>query len=366
MPLFRSASAKRAGVVALILGATTVSPVLAQAFTSEEIFMTTLPTTTTEPVTRDTTPPNPPATTPTCPKYNVVVARGTDQAANQDEGLDGVPYWTNTTPSWYRGGPDQPTGVWWRIASELFYPASGGTPKLSTSTPSDLLRTDLTYPATTYFPNSTPDGTKNLIKYLNIMATACSGGPKQTKFVLLGYSQGALVIGDALSPPSKRRMWFTGTDQLSTAATNAIVAVGLIANPAFNPQFPTRNQADYSQPVYTTGYKAGTYPDSTKAMNDGNFNPAYSGVVQRDVTAYPLATTPTTPPFAGTSLSDYIVNTGLNGDVYKKIRDYCKSRDYICQAGNSQSSPYYHELYKTETTHKKNLAVFALEKILGY
>ncbi len=349
MSLPHSALQRAAAIVGAIAATAIFAPAAHALTTAEDTALRGLPTSVTDTVTRDSPPPVYPA----CPKFNVVVARGTSQDANQDEGLDGIPYWSGSVHRW---GPDQPSGVWWRIASELYYPVTTTDAKLTG--PTQLLRTDLTYPATNYFPDSTPAGTSNMIRYLNRMHLACPS----TKYVLLGYSQGALVIGDVLSPPSRRRMWISGTDALATSAANAVVAVGLIANPAFNPQFLRRDLLDYNQPVIMSGYKIGTYPDSNKGMNDGNFNPNYSGVVQRDVTSYPVKAVPN-PLYPGTEATDYIVDPNLTTDIAPKIRDYCKSRDYICQAGNPQSSPYYHELYKTETTHKKNLAVFALEKL---
>jgi hypothetical protein len=355
MPLSHSARSRAVTLVCALAATASFAPSAHAITAAQDQALRDLPVTVTEPVTRDSPAnvyPSP------CPRFNVVVARGTSQDANQDEGLDGLPYWQGSI---YRWGPDQPSGVWWRIASELYYPENGTDAALtptSTSVSPQLLRTDLTYPAGNDFNNSTPGGTKNLIRYLNRMNVACPS----TKFVLLGYSQGALVIGDALSVPSRRKIWFSGTDQLTTAATNAVKVVGIIANPGFNPLFKARNQADYSQPVISSGYKIGTYADTNKGMNDGNFIPSYSGVLVRSVTAYPVKAVPN-PLYPGTVASDYIVNPSLTEDVSVKIRDYCKSRDYICQNGNPNSSPYYHEQYKNETTHRKNLAVFSLEKL---
>ncbi|MDQ8043891.1 MAG: cutinase family protein [Solirubrobacteraceae bacterium] len=350
MSLSRSTATRALALAGAALVAAVTAPA-AHALTAEETFLINLPTSVTETVTRDDNPVYPTV----CPKFNVVVARGTDQSPNQDAGLDGEPYYTGSV---YRYGPDSAAGVWWRIASEMYFPVDvpANAPKLTAAT--QMLRTDLTYPASTDFPNSTPAGTKNLIRYLNRINVACPS----TKFVLLGYSQGSMVIGDTLSPPSKRTLWFSGIDQLTTATTNAVVAVGLIANPGFNPKQTNRNQADYSQPVISGTFRNGTYFDTNKLMNDGNFNPAYSGINVRSAAAYPVKALPS-PLFAGTVASDYTINPALTTDVGAKIRDYCKSRDYVCQNGNSQSSPYYHELYKTETTHKKNLAVFAIEKL---
>lgn len=350
MSPFRPALARALACAAALVAAAAFAPA-AHALTPQELFLIDLPAGVTTPVTRDADPEYPAV----CPVFNVVVARGTEQAAKQDEALDGKPTWTEGV---HRIGPDAPSGIWWRIASELYFPADlpASTPRLTAK--SQLLRTDLTYPATNFFNESTPGGTIELLRYLNRMNVHCPS----TRFVLLGYSQGAMVIAEALSAPGKRKAWFGGIDQLTTATTNAIAAVGLVANPSFNRSQSVRARSDYDQPALVGGFRDGTWPDSNKGMNDGNFNPAYSGINPRNVTAYPVKALPS-PLWPGTSASMYVVNPALDADTGSKVRDFCKSRDYICQAGNWNSSPYYHELYKSENTHRRNLAVFALEKL---
>ncbi len=87
---------------------------------------------------------------------------------------------------------------------------------------------DLGYPAS-WKAGSEARGVNMLIRTLNAQADACPG----VKTVLLGYSQGAMVVGDALSAPEKR---FNEDDgqRLSERALADIAAVELFGDPRFD------------------------------------------------------------------------------------------------------------------------------------
>ena len=95
--------------------------------------------------------------------------------------------------------------------------------------PSEVTVLDLDYPADTDVNEGGTYGARLLLDTLNVQAEAC---PKQ-EFALLGYSQGALIIGDALSPVDSRLVGGT-VGELSEEAQKRILAVVLYGNPRFN------------------------------------------------------------------------------------------------------------------------------------
>lgn len=86
----------------------------------------------------------------------------------------------------------------------------------------------LDYPAASDFDASPTAGVTRLVDDLNRRAVDC---PDQ-RTVLLGYSQGALVVGDVLSAPADR-MAGSDTGVLSTAASDRVTAVVLYGDPRF-------------------------------------------------------------------------------------------------------------------------------------
>ena len=132
--------------------------------------------------------------------------------------------------------------------------------------------TELQYPAD--FSSGSPGtGVTNLVNLLNTEAQQC---PDQ-KYVLMGYSQGAIVTGDALVAPEKRR---AGKDagELSAAASGKIAAVLL-----------------YGDPGFTAG----------EPFNVGDFDPAKQATAPRGKGAL---------------------------DAYAtRIQDYCVKDDFACQ-----------------------------------
>lgn len=95
--------------------------------------------------------------------------------------------------------------------------------------PDQVKTLNLKYPASTDVNEGGTYAARLLLDTLNVQADAC---PMQ-RFVLLGYSQGALVIGDVLSAPEGRLVGGT-VGQLSDEATARIVAVVLYGNPRFS------------------------------------------------------------------------------------------------------------------------------------
>ena len=139
--------------------------------------------------------------------------------------------------------------------------------------PGEVKQLDLDYPADTEVKEGGTIGVRTLIDTLNVQAEAC---PAQ-RFVLLGYSQGALIIGDALTDPAVRLVGVKAGEVDARAARN-VLAIVFYGDPRF---------------VGSEPYNAGT------------FNAATNGLLPR-------------PPG---SLDDYA----------SRMRDFCVARDFICQ-----------------------------------
>ncbi len=92
--------------------------------------------------------------------------------------------------------------------------------------PDEVDIVDLDYPADTEVKEGGTLGVRTLIDTLNVQAEAC---PDQG-FVLLGYSQGALVIGDALVDPDVRLVGGT-VGELHSEATDRIRAIVFYGDP---------------------------------------------------------------------------------------------------------------------------------------
>ncbi|MFC5754737.1 cutinase family protein [Actinomadura rugatobispora] len=132
--------------------------------------------------------------------------------------------------------------------------------------------TELTYPAD--FSGGSPGtGVTNLVNLLNAEAQQCPG----QKYVLMGYSQGAIVTGDALVPPDRRRAG-KEAGEISAAAGGRIAAVLL-----------------YGDPGFTAG----------EPFNVGDFDPAEQAAAPRVKGVF---------------------------DVYaSRIQNYCVKDDFACQ-----------------------------------
>ncbi|MFD6397345.1 cutinase family protein [Nocardia sp. NPDC060249] len=125
---------------------------------------------------------------------------------------------------------------------------------------------ELEYPAS-MSPDSSVRGVENLTALLNATAAAC---PDQ-QLVLLGYSQGARVIGNALAARTA----------LTEQAAARIDAIALFGSPLFNGAEP---------------------------YNRGNFDLALSGTGS--------------------------LRLGALAEFADRLRDYCNAGDRVCQGGD--------------------------------
>ena len=141
--------------------------------------------------------------------------------------------------------------------------------------PGDAKYTELTYPAAIPFDGSAPVGVGNLIDTLNTEARQC---PDQ-KYILLGYSQGAGVVGDALASPSAR-IWGADKGTVSAAASAKIAAVVMFGDIRFRAGEP---------------YNVGTFEPGKQSENP-----------------------PARPQGALSAYAD-------------RIQDYCVKNDFVCQ-----------------------------------
>lgn len=145
---------------------------------------------------------------------------------------------------------------------------------VSDARPGEVDTLDLDYPADTDVNEGGTLGARLLVDTLDVQHEAC---PDQ-RFVLLGYSQGALVIGDALSDPEARLVGGTvGT--IDDGAADAILAIVFFGDPRFV---------------------------GTEEFNTGGFDPALNGLLPRPV--------------------------GALEDFADRIRDYCVAGDFVCQS----------------------------------
>lgn len=95
--------------------------------------------------------------------------------------------------------------------------------------PDEVTQIDLDYPADTDVREGGSQGVRVLLDTLRVQHEAC--GDEQS-FVLLGYSQGALVIGDALSAAEDRMVGVTAGD-LAPEIQAQVRSVVLYGNPRF-------------------------------------------------------------------------------------------------------------------------------------
>lgn len=140
--------------------------------------------------------------------------------------------------------------------------------------PEQVRTIDLDYPADTDVKLGGTIGVRLLIDTLNVQAEAC---PAQ-RFVLLGYSQGALVIGDALSDPASRLVG-ESTGELEPEAVDRILAVVLYGNPRFS---------------------------GGEAYAEGDYVEGIGGILPRD--------------------------PGVLDAFAERLRDYCVAGDFVCQS----------------------------------
>ncbi|MEJ6489234.1 cutinase family protein [Leucobacter sp. USCH14] len=176
---------------------------------------------------------------------------------------------------------------------------------ISQARPGDVETLDLDYPADTDVKEGGTIGVRTLVDVLNVQAEAC---PDQ-RFVLLGYSQGALVVGDALAAPDDRMVGPTvGT--VGEDALDRVLAIVLYGDPRFV---------------------------GDEEYNVGSFDPATDGLLPR-------------PDDALDAFGD-------------RLRDYCVAGDFICQSSLDFDEEPHVEYYSNGM--QGDGAAFAITRLDG-
>ncbi|WP_075200942.1 cutinase family protein [Leucobacter celer] len=145
---------------------------------------------------------------------------------------------------------------------------------ISEARPGEVLQLDLAYPADTDVKEGGTIGARTLVDTLNVQTEAC----EDQRFVLLGYSQGALVIGDALAAPGARLIGET-VGEVSEAAAERVLAIVFYGNPRFV---------------------------GSESFDYGSYDPRMNGILPR-------------PPGSLDAYAD-------------RLRDYCVAGDFVCQS----------------------------------
>jgi hypothetical protein len=158
---------------------------------------------------------------------------------------------------------------------------------ISQARPDQVDVLDLDYPADGEMSEGGTLGARTLVDTLNVQAKACD----EQRFVLLGYSQGALVIGDALAAPDARIVGGT-VGVVSESAVERVLAVVFYGDPRF----------------------VGGEP-----FNAGSYDPEVNGLLPR----------------AQGSLDAFA----------DRVRDYCVARDFICQSSSLDLDESGHVAY---------------------
>lgn len=169
--------------------------------------------------------------------------------------------------------------------------------------PEQVKQIDLDYPADTDINIGGTRGVRLLIDTLNVQAEAC---PEQ-RSILLAYSQGALIVGDALAAPDGRLVG-AATGELSEAAAAAILAGVFYGNPRFDADAP---------------YARGT------------FSPSLSGILPREL--------------------------GSLDAFAERLIDFCVKNDFVCQR-SLELDESGHVAYFTNGMQKKGTD-FVLQQI---
>lgn len=169
--------------------------------------------------------------------------------------------------------------------------------------PATYVTFDPGYPASFELGDSPRVGVTSLLTLLEENARK---RPDQD-VVLLGWSQGAQVIGDALDDPA-HRLAAGDSPALSATAASRIAAVVLYGNPRFT---------------------------AAQAFNTGSFDPALEG----------------TNPRRSGALADYA----------DRLRDFCARNDLACQCGPDSTIEGHVSYFDNGMRHDG--AAFALEKL---
>lgn len=124
---------------------------------------------------------------------------------------------------------------------------------------------DVVYPAQPSFATSAPQGVTNLIQHLNAEAAQC---PSQ-EYILLGYSQGGLVVSDALVDTGRA---YGGTGTLSAAARANIDAVGNFGSMRFTAGMPYNKGTPEAGKQSLSPVRAGALDSVADRMIDFCYN----------------------------------------------------------------------------------------------
>lgn len=173
--------------------------------------------------------------------------------------------------------------------------------RIADALPDDVQVSALDYPAS-WSAGSEAAGVNRLVAVLNAQNEQCPA----MRTVLLGYSQGAMVVGDALSSPERRFNEDNG-HELTPSARGHIVAVELFGDPRF------RGDAAYGS---------------------GDYDHARDGILgARDAQDF--------------------------ADLHDRVVSYCAADDFACQVGGSTEA---HGAYASNGMIDQGVA-FAVDRV---
>lgn len=179
---------------------------------------------------------------------------------------------------------------------------------ISAARPDQVQTVDLAYPADDNVNEGGMLGVRLLIDTLNVQTSLCS----MQRFLLLGYSQGALILGDALVSPELRIVG-APVGELSQAAADRILAIVLYGNPRFSAE---------------------------ERFSAGDFDRQLSGLLPRP--------------------------TGSLAAFEDRIRDYCAASDFVCQRDGFDLDPEGHIGYYSNGMQQDGaaFAILALDPLV--
>lgn len=323
-----------------------------------------------------------------CAKVEIVYARGTAEPPNQSWALNGFNY---SGQDYWGSSRNSPYSVWFQITKDLgnrmIVPSDGSAPyheytmeyDQNHSTPSKRGRSDfylynLDYPATLDFLGYQPSqnysvqkGTRSLIKHLNNETVRCP----DKKFMLFGYSQGALIVANAISNEADWKYIYENSDnpmpELQNATKERIVSVGMLADAGFNSRekvlakdpvtLATRlewNHVKYSGELIEPGVLSWRLDEGTPSETNGRRNIA-SGPLTGDAVRGQLEAPPVGPVPGRRSDNWYYP------EFEKRIRNYCVLTDPICNRSATDAGEHLN--YFDNGVPRRDLAIFAVRQL---
>ncbi|WP_416446858.1 cutinase family protein [Leucobacter sp. HNU] len=169
--------------------------------------------------------------------------------------------------------------------------------RIAEARPGEMLTVNLIYPADTDINEGGTEGVRRLIDQLNVQAEHC---PDQ-RTILLGYSQGAFVIGDALVGPKDRLIGET-VGELTPEAKDRLLAVVLYGDPASRAVNPTmsapstRRSAGSSPVVPARSRRSRSASGTTASRTTSSARPAIPSTRRATWPTTGMACRPTEPP----------------------------------------------------------------------